>query len=129
MAKRKGGNSNGYTSKGQRPNISRWSKKANRTENRANPSLASRFQTEEYRKRVITSPQNAKERALKERYLIEDSIDRQCSDLLKQFGSVGLTRAGAIHAIKTDFVSQLIEKWKIRMSNKTKQNKKEVVNG
>ena len=33
----------------------------------------------------------------------------RCADLLKQFESVGLTRAGAIHAIKTDRVSELTE--------------------
>lgn len=43
MAKGKKSKGNNYQSKGQRPNISRWSKLAQRREHKANPSIESRI--------------------------------------------------------------------------------------
>ena len=123
MALKKGGKSNGYVSKGQRPNVSRWSRNAMRRDNKANPSPESIMQARGHRSRVISSPQNAKERELKEKYLRERGVEMRCADLLKQFESVGLTRAGAIHAIKTDRVSELTEKWRGRKAAKTNKEK------
>tara|TARA_A100000164_G_scaffold361360_1_gene376025 strand:+ start:1736 stop:2134 length:399 start_codon:yes stop_codon:yes gene_type:complete len=124
MARRKGGKSKGYQSKGQRRNVSRWSRNASRAENRANPSPQAIAQRAAYRRTIITSPHGKEELRLKEKFLAEDSVDRKCSELLKSFGSIGLTRAGAIHAIKTDHVSQLTEKWKSRASQKANKDKK-----
>ena len=81
------------------------------------------MQARGHRSRVISSPQNAKERELKEKYLRERGVEMRCADLLKQFESVGLTRAGAIHAIKTDRVSELTEKWRGRKAAKTNKEK------
>ena len=126
MARKKGGKSKGYISKGQRPNVSRWVRNAMRRDHKANPSPESIMQASEHRSRVNNSPQNAKEQGLKEKYLRDRGVEMRCADLLKQFESVGLTRAGAIHAIKTDRVSELTEKWRGRKAAKTN---KEKVNG
>jgi len=126
MARKKGGKSNGVTSKGQRPNVSRWVRNAMRRDHKARPSSESIKQAREHRSRIISSPQNAKERELKEKYLRESGVEMRCADLLKQFESVGLTRAGAIHAIKTNRVSELTDKWRGRKSAKAN---KEKVNG
>jgi len=123
MARKKGGKSKGFQSKGQRPNVSRWVRNAMRRDHKANPSPESLAQAREHRSRVINSPQNAKERELKEKYLRERGIEMRCTELLKQFESVGLTRAGAIHAIKTDRVSELTEKWRGRKAAKTNKEK------
>jgi hypothetical protein len=123
MARKKGGKSKGFQSKGQRPNVSRWVRNAMRRDRKANPSPESIMQASEHRSRVINSPQNAKERELKEKYLRERGVEMRCTDLLKQFESVGLTRAGAIHAIKTDRVSELTEKWRGRKAAKTNKEK------
>ena len=56
MARRKGGKSKGYQSKGQRRNVSRWSRNASRAENRANPSPQAIAQRAAYRRTIITSP-------------------------------------------------------------------------
>ena len=124
MARRKGGKSKGYVSKGQRRNVSRWSRNASRAENRANPSPKSIAQRTAMRRTIISSPHGKEELRLKEKFLTEDSVERQCNELLKTFGSTGLTRAGAIQAIKTDHVSQLTEKWKSRASQKANEAKK-----
>ena len=126
MARKKGGKSKGYISKGQRPNVGRWVRNAMRRDHKASPSPESIQQARQHRSRIISSPQNAKERELKEKYLLERGIEIRCADLLKQFESVGLTRAGAIHAIKTGRVSELTERWRGRKAAKTN---KEKVNG
>ena len=123
MARKKGGKSKGNVSKGQRRNVSRWARNAMRREHKENPSVASLMQARNHRSRVISSPQNAKERELKEKYLREQGIELRCADLLKQFESAGLTRAGAIHAIKTDRVSELSEKWRGKKSAKVNNSK------
>ena len=56
-------------------------------------------------------------------------IEMRCSELLKQFGDAGLTRARAIQAIKTDRVSELSEKWRGKKSSKANNKKKEMING
>ncbi len=123
MARKKGGKSSGFVSKGERRNVSRWARNAMRRDHKANPSPESLTQAREHRSRVISSPQNAKERELKEKYLRERGVEMRCADLLKQFENVGLTRAGAIHAIKTDRVSELTEKWRGRKAAKTNKEK------
>ena len=129
MARKKGGKSKGNVSKGQRRNVSRWARNAMRREHKENPSVASLMQARNHRSRVISSPQNAKERELKEKYLREKGIEMRCSELLKQFGDAGLTRARAIQAIKTDRVSELSEKWRGKKSSKANNKKKEMING
>lgn len=116
MAKGKRSSGKHYQSKGQHSNISRWLKNANRRDRRENPTPEQNFQSSEHRRRVIASPQNAKERELKEKYLAEAMIENQCRELLKKYGAAGLTRAGAIQAIKTDYVSTLTEKWNNRLA-------------
>ena len=115
----------GYVSKGQRRNISRWVRNARRKENRENPSLEACIQTFEYRKRVISSPQNVQEKKLRLRYLEQQTIETKCTELLKQFGEIGLTRAEAIQAIKTDYISTLVDKWRGKKSVWISQKKKE----
>jgi hypothetical protein len=120
MAKR-----TGYVSKGQRRNISRWSRNTQRKEHRENPNLESYMQAVEHRKRVISSPQNTHEKDLRNRYLEQATIKTKCIELLVQFGEAGLTRAEAIQAIKTDYISTLVDKWRGKKSVWTSQKKKE----
>ncbi len=123
MAQKKGSKCKGNVSKGERCNVMCWARNVMRREHKENPSVASLIQARTHRSRVISSPQNAKERELKEKYLRERGVEIRCADLLKQFESVGLTRAGAIHAIKTDRVSELSEKWRGKTSAKVNTNK------
>ena len=115
----------GYVSKGQRRNISRWLRNARRKENRKNPSLESYMQGFEHRKRIISSPQNAHEKNLRNRYLEQMTIETKCTELLGQFGEAGLTRAEIIQAIKTDYIPTLVDKWRGKKSVWTSQKKKE----
>ena len=65
---RKRSKSKGFVSKGERRNVSRWARNAMRRDHRANPSVESITRAANHRSRVISSPQNAKERELKEKY-------------------------------------------------------------
>ena len=114
-----------YVSKGQRRNISRWLRNARRKENRENPSLEASMQAFEHRKRVISSPQNAHEKNLRNRYIEQTTIETKCTELLVQFSEVGLTRAEIIQAIKTDYIPTLVDKWRGKKSVWTSQKEKE----
>ena len=115
----------GYVSKGQRRNISRWVRNARRKENRENPILGAYMQAFEHRKRVISSPQDAYEKDLRNRYLEQNTVETKCVELLGQFGEAGLTRAEAIQAIKTDYIPSLINKWKAKKSARAVKKEKE----
>jgi len=124
MAKGKKSKGNHYTSKGQHSNISRWSKLANRRDRKANPTPEQMHQSKEMIQRIISSPKNDTERKLKEKYLQKQKIENACRELLNTYEHAGLTRAEAIHAIKTDYVSTLKTKWNKKATIKKQQDEK-----
>jgi len=124
MAKGKKSKGKNYKSKGERPNISRWSKLANRRERKANPTPEQTAQSREMIQRIISSPKNDTERKLKEKYIEKQKVENACRDLLNAYGHAGLTRAEAIHAIKTDYVSTLKTKWAEKATIKKQQDEK-----
>ena len=123
MAKGKKSKGKHYESKGLYRNISRWAKLANRKDKKENPSVTSMFQREERVKQIISSPKNETERKVRERLLAKQKIESRCAELLKTYEVAGLTRAEAIHAIKTDYVSTLCNKWDSKLSTWSAANK------
>lgn len=65
--------------------------------------------------RVIEKPQSARERELATQYEREREVETKAAQLLNLYGPVGLTRAAAIQAIKTDWVPSLTTKWNQRL--------------
>mgnify|MGYP000011726460 FL=1 len=129
MAKGKKSKGNNYQSKGQRPNISRWSKLAQRREHKANPSIESIMQREAKIKQIISSPKNAEERAVKEKLILKQRQENLTSDLLKAYGEAGLTKAEAMQAVKTDYVPQLKVKWVDKLTAWKQANSKKGSSG
>lgn len=124
MAKGKKSSGKNYTSKGQRKNISRWAKLANRRERRANPTPDQIAQREESIRQLIHSPRNDSERKVREKLLAKQKVESYAEDLLRSYGEAGLTRAEAIQAVKTDFVPSLKEKWNKKLGEWKKNNTK-----
>lgn len=124
MAKGKKSKGNHYTSKGQRKNISRWAKLANRRERRANPTPDQLAQREESIRQLIHSPRNDSERKVREKLLAKQKVESYAEDLLRSYGEAGLTRAEAIQAVKTDFVPSLKVKWNKKLGEWKKNNTK-----
>ena len=124
MAKGKKSKGKHYTSKGERSNISRWAKLVNRRERRENPTPEQTAQSREMIQRIISSPKNDTERKLKEKYIQKQKVENACRELLQTYGHAGLTRAEAIHAIKTDYVSTLKNKWNEKATIKKQQDDK-----
>jgi len=74
------------------------------------------FQSLKWRTRVIDRPQNAKERSLRDKYIKENDIESRSAYLLNRFAEVGLKKAEAIQAVKTDKVETLTNKWTPRLT-------------
>lgn len=104
-----------YVSKGQRPNISRKILNAMKSDRRTNPSVEDVMKRYKYRQEIINKPRNSKQKGLRERYLEEDRVDLQAHKLMDQYRDVGLSKAGAVHAVKTNFIEQLHSKWSPRL--------------
>lgn len=96
-----------YVSKGERPNINKKTLLAVRRD----LSFERILQSEKHKSRVIQKPQSEAERALRLQYLETERVENKAQGLLKRFEKFGLTRAAAIQAVKTDCVSQLLDKW------------------
>lgn len=115
MAKGKKSSGKKYTSKGERSNVSRWVKLANRKEQKENPSVASIMQRENHIKRIISSPKNEAERKIRSRVLEAQTVASQAEELLKVYGEAGLTKAEAVQAIKTNYIPTLKNKWDAKL--------------
>lgn len=98
--------SSNYTSKGQRPNVSKRNKVKNII-----PSVSAMIVSFKKRQQVMFNPQNNKERELGKQYRKEDEIDIEVQRLFNRFGKCGLERSAVIMAIKTDYKDKLIRKW------------------
>lgn len=116
MVKGKISRKTGYTSKGERPNVSKKTLKDMKRFRVQNRPLADILASFNHRRRVIAKPQSDKERKLKERYIEEDNVFYVSGSLLQRFSCAGLTKAEAVQAIKTDMVPSLVNKWKPRLS-------------
>lgn len=78
--------------------------------------IDARLQSLRWKTRVIERPQNARERILKDKYLKELEVESQAAQLLNRFAEIGLSKAAAYHAIKSDKVDQLLNKWTPRLT-------------
>jgi hypothetical protein len=60
-------------------------------------------------------------RAIKEKYLQEDAIQRRASELFFQYQDLGVTFGACVQAIKTDHIAQFQVKWaeKARLSKES----------
>lgn len=74
------------------------------------------LQSLRWKTRVIERPQNAKERALKEKYMKEREVQSQAAQLLNRFADIGLTPAETFHAVKTGKIEILLNKWTPRLT-------------
>lgn len=118
MAK-KGGKSKGYLSKGQRPNVSKKTRKLVRKERNEITDL---LQSRAKRDQVVLNPQNKKEKELRTKYLIEDEVLFKAGQLLFKYSKCGLTKAAAVMAVKTDRVNNLTQKWSKKLIEWEKVN-------
>ena len=115
MAKGKKGSGTHYTSKGERKNVSRWSKLAARRERKANPTVKDALKSYHHRQQIMNAPKTPKEKELAARYAEQDRIESQAYPLLEQYGSVGLQRGEAIMAVKTSHLERLHAKYSARL--------------
>jgi hypothetical protein len=112
-------------SKGQRPNVSKKIRNGMRAD--ATPHTKSLLQRAERRAMIITKPQGDLEHKLKARYLEEDKQAPDIARALNKFGQIGLTKAEAVQAAKTNYMEALTKKWNIRLkAYLTEQRKKKV---
>ena len=79
------------------------------------PSIESMRQRAAHRSLIITNPKGAKQRELRDRYLEEDSVTMQTWKIMQQYKDARITKAEVVHAIKTNYVSQLHNKWAPRL--------------
>lgn len=107
----KTGSGKNYTSKGERRNVARRAVLALRADRRANPTIKDMMKRHAHRQQILNSPKGAHEKKLAERYAEEDRVEFEAGKLLEQYGSVGLTKAAAVQAIKTNYTDRLHEKW------------------
>lgn len=80
-------------------------------------NLDSQAKSLKWKTRVIDKPQNAAEKALKEKYIRDRDVESRAAQLLNQYGEAGLQRAAAIQAVKTDKVDLLLNKWNSRLTD------------
>ncbi len=111
MAKGKKSSANGYTSKGQRRNVSRKTINAMAADRRANPRIQDTLKSMAARREIIRSPRSAHQKVLADRYSEEDRVEFQAWKLIDQYRDVGLERATAFQAVKTNYVEHLHTKW------------------
>lgn len=123
MAKGKKKSSKHYISKGQRPNVSAYTRKLVRKFRFLNRPIEDVLKSMTHIDRVIAKPFNKKEKELKERYLEQRMVESKCYEVMNRFSKAGLTRAATIMAIKTDQIPELINKWKPRMAAFVAQEK------
>lgn len=81
----------------------------------ANDLLRAEQQSWIQKTRVIEKPQSARERELKVRYEQEREVELKVAQLLNLYSPVGLTRAAAVQAVKTNWVPSLTTKWNQRL--------------
>ena len=107
MPKRKK-SGNHSVSKGERPNVNKKIRNMVRKHRLENRPLEDILRSTNFKKAVMQSAKTAEEKRLREKFLEDERVEKACSDLLGKFGESGLTRAGAIFAIKTNQVMVLI---------------------
>lgn len=100
-----------YISKGERRNVSRKQINAGRTERKANPSVKSMIAASNHRQNIIDRSKDKSVADLREKYMEESSIERQAEDLYKKYSAKGATWAACVQAVKTDWVSNFINKY------------------
>ena len=110
MAK-KGGKSSGYISNGERPNVSRKIVLSMAADRRLNRSPFDTERSRSVRAEIIRQPRSAHDKVLADRYVEQDRVEFQAWKLIDQYREVGLERATAIQAVKTNYVEHLHTKW------------------
>lgn len=115
--------SSGYESKGERRNVARRTILDMRADRRANPDWKDVMKSEAVKAEVIRSPRGSQQKELADRYIMEQRIEAQAWKLLDQYGKVGMKRAAAIQAVKTNFVEQLHMKWSPLLKEYNEKNK------
>ena len=115
MAKNKGkrdSNKSAYISKGLVPNISRSTVLGMRRDSR-NPIsvIMAQDRSDTHKHKIMSRPQNAAQRTLAAKYEKEFRERERANELLRQFEYVGLTKAAAIQAVRTNWEGKLIEKY------------------
>jgi len=122
MPKRK--KSDHYTSKGQRPNVNKKIRNMVRKHRLENRPIEDVLKSMKFKQIIIKSAKTPKEKAMREKFLEEKRIESACDSLLQKYGEAGLTRAEVIHAVKTDYISTLENKWLSRKKIWTSQQEK-----
>lgn len=123
MAKRKGGKSKGYISKGGCPSVNKKLRNAIRKERIPTPT--SMAQSVAFREKIIKSPKTPEERILKKKFEKDDEIITEASRLWNNFRVAGMTWAAAVQAVKTEKTEEIKTAWQKRFRAWVKQQEKE----
>lgn len=107
MAKGKKASGKTYTSKGERPNVSRKLLNAVRTEKRKNPPVDTLIARMNHRNMILAKGSRDQKKKMEEKI----SIENRASELFEQFSKHGVTWAACVQAVKTDWVPSFMNRW------------------
>lgn len=98
------------TKSGVRP-VSRKLVNAVARDRRADLPVADLLKRQAYRATIIARSNDPKLSELRQRYIAEESVYTRALELYGQFQSVGVTWGACVQAVKTDWVSEFLNKW------------------
>lgn len=120
-----------YTSKGQRPNVSKSIIKD--VKRHRLMTVNSLLQRLAHRERIISKPQNKIEANLKEKYIKEDEVLMEAGKLYNKYKVCGVKWSACVQAVKTNWIKEFNGKWypkyKSFMNSKQKDTVFSVLNG
>lgn len=119
MAKRKAQRKKNV-SKGLVPNVNGKLLNTIRHERKASPSDL--LKSEAKKDLTLRKPQNDKERELGKRYRKEKETNTEASKLYNRFSDAGVTWAGCVQAVKTNFTEQFMDKWNKKLKEVRRKN-------
>lgn len=96
-----------YISKGERRSVSKKITNALRRDFLATPSIDSIFQAMNYKTLMLSKTKDKKVVEIHKKLIEKDKVTRKAAELLKRYNRAGLTWAGAIQAVKTDFITAI----------------------
>lgn len=128
MAKGKKGSGTTYTSKGDRPNVSRSIRNLMRRDRKAaqrgiqaewnsdwGPRMASfnvdAWDARQVHRAFVKSRSESKYQDLKKRYEQEDAVHDQAASLYAQYREAGVKWSACVQAVKTGWVSEFNSRW------------------
>ena len=110
MAKGKKSSGKHYVSKGLFPSYSRKNRNDYRRWKRENDFFESMMARERHRWNIMSQTKNKSLKKLRERYLREEEVFNQASELYHRYKDKGAKWSACVQAVKTDWVDRFKEK-------------------